>query len=814
VQVRLVRYFRRILLGVIVMLLAAVAVNYCLIWRSRGRPVAQVPDILAPDLLRAARDIEYTERRSGKIQFKLQAERLRETRGGKILLDGIQAFDLNPDGSTRNLILSRQAEYDRQAKHAVFEGDVRIRMGDTVWLKTDSLDYDMSSGVGQTEDRIAIEAPEVRGSALGMRYATPSRELELRGSLDFTVRRVQIDPSGSAQEESYAINSERGYYFGENRQFRFEGHTRLESQDGRIVAEMVEAQLSPDETKLLWLHCFGDASYESRSEAGDATLRGERMYIDLGDTAPIRRIEVGGNAGLVQTSAVGGQDLRAERIVLSFDPSLHLPNAIESNGKVLLVIDDESGKTLMRGERLESAFGGGGRYLESVVVSEDSSISFLTPSGKPGEQLFADEIRLSFGQVEGTSVLKEIAAERSVSWSSTSLSAPVASSAAYARKVEAQSLRLIYSQGTNELEAGRAAGNVVISVLDLGHPDNSTTRKMSCREADVYFHPGGKALKTLQSRGNVEVYVRTAADPEHGSAAAGEFHTSSDYLSAIFRESDGAAERISQWGNFRYRDAYRRASADRCDYQAAQEVLTLSGFPQVIDQNGTTGGAEMQYWQGREILQVKGMVRTVLAAGGDVARNLGAGPSNSSSPTIITAEELEYLTSGGRASYQGNVQLLSERGQLCASKLGIEGDGSLMTATGGVQHTIFSPNRSAEEPTLITSSALQYSTGSQAIVYQGSVTLKTKDMQMSSDVLEGLVDPEAGRIRRALAQGKIRIMQGGRVAEGDAAEYMLDPGVVVVTGQPAKISDPARGRSLARRLTFYMADDRILLENP
>jgi hypothetical protein len=45
------------------------------------------------------------------------------------------------------------------------------------------------------------------------------------------------------------------------------------------------------------------------------------------------------------------------------------------------------------------------------------------------------------------------------------------------------------------------------------------------------------------------------------------------------------------------------------------------------------------------------------------------------------------------------------------------------------------------------------------------------------------------------------------------ADYFISPGKFVVTGKPAELSDPAKGKSFARRLTFFTADDRLLLEN-
>ncbi|MFH1572570.1 MAG: LPS export ABC transporter periplasmic protein LptC, partial [Acidobacteriota bacterium] len=227
-QIYSVKILRRLLLVVIAGVLAAVVVNYVITWRSRGRTVEEAPEILGADVLRSVQNIEYTERRSGKVQFRLRAEELRETRGGKSLLRGIEAEDVNPDGSVRNRIRSREAEYDRESRQALFVGDVLIRMGQAVELRTESLHYDMAQGLGSTEDPVALESPEIQGSARGLRFQSASRNLELKHELDFHVNRVKVDPTGTAVQNSYRVTAQYGCYLGEARLFRFERSVRLE----------------------------------------------------------------------------------------------------------------------------------------------------------------------------------------------------------------------------------------------------------------------------------------------------------------------------------------------------------------------------------------------------------------------------------------------------------------------------------------------------------------------------------------------------------------------------------------------------------
>ena len=48
-----------------------------------------------------------------------------------------------------------------------------------------------------------------------------------------------------------------------------------------------------------------------------------------------------------------------------------------------------------------------------------------------------------------------------------------------------------------------------------------------------------------------------------------------------------------------------------------------------------------------------------------------------------------------------------------------------------------------------------------------------------------------------------------RECKGAVAHYYSDPERFEVTGNPAELFDPVRGRSFAPRLTYIVADDRI-----
>jgi len=98
------------------------------------------------------------------------------------------------------------------------------------------------------------------------------------------------------------------------------------------------------------------------------------------------------------------------------------------------------------------------------------------------------------------------------------------------------------------------------------------------------------------------------------------------------------------------------------------------------------------------------------------------------------------------------------------------------------------------------------------INYSGKVSMHSKDADISSDELDAIPDAEGKKIKQATARGNVAVQYGTRSCKGDTADYSLDSKKLIVTGKPAELYDPVKGRSYARRLTSSTADDTILLE--
>lgn len=71
---------------------------------------------------------------------------------------------------------------------------------------------------------------------------------------------------------------------------------------------------------------------------------------------------------------------------------------------------------------------------------------------------------------------------------------------------------------------------------------------------------------------------------------------------------------------------------------------------------------------------------------------------------------------------------------------------------------------------------------------------------------------EASSVERALAEGHVSVVQPGRRAAGDRAEYLAAQGKIVMTGGPPSVYDDVNGFTTGRSLTMFLHDDTISVD--
>jgi lipopolysaccharide transport protein LptA len=128
----------------------------------------------------------------------------------------------------------------------------------------------------------------------------------------------------------------------------------------------------------------------------------------------------------------------------------------------------------------------------------------------------------------------------------------------------------------------------------------------------------------------------------------------------------------------------------------------------------------------------------------------GSAGKRETRPVTIRADRLEYFDQGRKASYRGNVKLLTEKTTLEADRV---------------------------------------------------------DAYFS-----GVPGTEATELEHAIAEGHVRVTQPARRAAGSHGEYYAKDGKIILTGGPPTLYDADKGFTTGQRLTFYIRDDRLQVD--
>ena len=825
---------RAFLIGIIALVIILVGFNYLYTWYRRAHAIKQTMQILGSEMARSAESIEYSENQDGVVRFRIRAQKLLETRQGRNFLEGIEAEDYNPDGSMRNRISSRKAEYDREGKIAEFSEDVRVQMGKEASLSARNLRYDLKTNVGFINDRLLFDSEQIRGTAGGGRYDDNLKTLILTPNVDFSVVLDAAKPANSMGFNKIHITSHSAVFMRSERLFSFQGGAYVDAGSATLTAGKIDVIFSEDERHVKSLRCSGSAAYQVKDAAGQRTLKGDEIIFQVQQASgALEKIDVQGQAFFSSNTKDGEQTLTAEATHLELDPLKGSPSLVQSTTEVRFISRRGTDETVVTANRLEAAFIPGGNLLDKIHVWDSARMSSRGANDVGNENLDADEIQLSVRERNRRAGIQDLQAKGNVRWISNILAEGSTAGSQKTRSLSAGSLSMSYASDADFMESGVAAGNVVFTGIPAADVESSQIKSLEADTVKFRFYARANRLQSFEGDGHVRIAFQnsTAQDSKN---SVSDFSTSSDHLRADFQESDGSIQSISQWGDFVYRESNRKVSAGRSDYAAQKQILLLKEGPKVEDGSSSTTSETMELDRQSKTLNARGLVKSILHVKGGMLGAHSGEPSNATGATICTAEKLQYWLEESHARYSGNVQMLSENGQLQSQVLEIFDGGEAVVAEGGIKHTVpqnvadkstdlakltnTDRNKNTKNPIAnsvisIASSKLQYRRSQSSLTYSGNVFLRGADFDMYSESLQIDIDSEGKQIERAKAVGKVIIHQSGREARGDSADYFLSPKKFIVAGNYAEIVDPQRGRSVARRLTFFASDDRILLEN-
>ncbi len=695
----------------------------------------------------------FTIRASHATQYKDQ---------NRALLQDVWITIYGHDGSRNDNIHTRECNYEPSSGNVVCEGDVQIDLASAtpasgkpadkdLQVTTRNLSFNRESGDATTTAPVQFRFPQGTGHADGMTYSSQKEIVRL-------AHNVQLDLAASEKSGGLPVTATGG-------------------------------------------------SMEIR--------RNDRMVV-LDTPASVRQ---------------GGREISADKISIELDADFRARHAI-AQGHPQVTSTDPRGKSVATATQFDLFVNSDG-WIERVVA--DGNVECSHEAAGSTDHFAAANVLLNMTPQHN--LLREITATGSVK--ATSRIGP------QTRSLETESLLATFGPGPREgQQAVQTVSTLAPGSIETASADETTT--LHAKKFVAQFASAGH-LDTLQGHGGATVTRKIGnAAPQIIKAAE---------LAAKF-SPDGEWQTLDETGDVHFQQADRQASADRANVVRSTELILLDGSPVLTDSMSRTTAKKVAINQkSGDISATGGVLSTYFPSAQNSAMSLGSGPGH------ISAETLTGSTTSGHVTYLGHARLWQGDSVLEAHQIEIWRDEKKLQATGSVVANFpqasppaqpsaqlspakTSPAKSStlasgtpSGPTLwqIRAPMLTYwgdtgkahlETGVTANSQQGSMQSRTLDVFLTpaapprppsgtpASAKPAQPPPSEGRqLDHALALGGVTVRQADRRGTADQAEYTASDGRFVLSGGQPTIIDASSDTTTGHSLTFFVANDTILIDS-
>ena len=363
----------------------------------------------------------------------------------------------------------------------------------------------------------------------------------------------------------------------------------------------------------------------------------------------------------------------------------------------------------------------------------------------------------------------------------------------------------------------------------------SQMTRMSGNRMKLKFD-GQNQLQQLSSTGGVEVTRKLGDAPAQ--------NTSSRELTANF-DKTGDWTSIDQTGNVHFHDDVHAGQGERAHAEHASNTETLDGSVAFTDETTRTtaqSASIVSANSGTNALHADGQVMTT-----DLHPSTASMSNFAQGPAHISAEHLVADTSRGHAVYSGKARMWQGQSVIEGDTIELDRPTQMLLARGHVRGVFpqaawtpkpgespegSSSKASAPQPKKTSSQAAHPATQlghvrGELLTYweaesrgriEQDARVDSEQGSLQADRIE-LYFSDSGapsgtkQLSRSLANGAVTVRQEDRRGTSERAEYTASEGKFVLSeGKPTLYSSTG-DTTTGRQLTFYFADDRILVDS-
>jgi lipopolysaccharide export system protein LptA len=764
---------------------------------QQARARARQPAAVAATVQQESNEFSFSKVENDRTLFTVRASRATQFKEeNRALLEDVWITIYGREGNRNDNIHTRECNYEPKSGNVTCQGDVQI---------------DLSSATpGDTTG--AAKAPLNGKKSADSK--TPALAQKAGQPIQITTKNLSFNHDTGQASTSEAV------------QFRFPGG------QGRAVGVTYDSQNAA--VRL--------------DHAVEIEMAGSAQTGGLPVTASGGSMEIHRNERIVELSAPavvrqGARQLAAGKISIELDANFHAQHVVAEDHPAVQSKDANS-EFAATGERFEGFLNEGGSVDRIIAAGNVAG----TNHTKTGTDTFSMS-RVEFTMQGKQNLLKTMAATGDVSFESAQGND--------SRSLQTQSLLVKFGQGKQPGKSRVESAETLApgTIISKAGADSTELR---AKKFVTQFNSAGQVEKLFGYSG-VEIRRQTAAGAPQISSAT--------ELAATFG-AGGDWDTLDEKGNVKFQQADRQASAARARVVRATDTITMDGSPVLADAVSRTNATSVEINQkSGDIRATGGVVSTYTPAPQGSAPaaapiTLGAGAGH------VTAQTLTGSTTSGHVIYTGHARLWQGDSVLQANQIEVWRDEKKLVATGNVVAVfpqapgteVKTPGPPAKvstgtpqpadshTPTLweIHAPTLTYWSDTGKAHLEGGVTANSQQGSMESRTLDVFLapapmgsqgapagtsavtvptaaagapsaaktsSPGARQLDHALALGGVTVRQGDRRGKAEQAEYTAADGKFVLSGGNPIITDASSDTTTGHSLTFFVANDTILIDS-
>ena len=694
------------------------------------------------------------------------------------LLENVRVTIFGKAGDRHDTIHTQSCQYGKENGGVTCNGDVQIDLESAadaarrakdattlpqiVHVETRGVAFDRETGAAKTSQPVSFTFPSGSGNAVGAEYNSEEGTLRLLQDVRLKLRPSAKNepvksPSKPGAVEEVLVTGTSLDFGRDAKLLQIFGPAEADSKAARLTAGQFTLELDTTfrARRLLAVAGANGKTPELTSQRGtDAMLiDADQMTALLAPEGWVTRIDGAGSVHGTRHGTLEDDEFHADAAALDLWPRVNQAKEMNLNGGVFL-------KTHM-------AKGGESRTLRTGALRMEFGEGGKGQGGKP-----TNAETLTAGTMEWTDAASQ------------------ADAAPTRTKLQADKLQLAFGAEGKPKQLD-AAGNVQTERAIAGHSLQTATAKTGVAQL---LATGGWSQMDLQ-------------------------------------------------GDVKLKEADRNAQADHATFTRAAQTALLTGQAVARDATTETHAPRIFFTGTTGDIRAEGGVRSTDFSPNGNAVQLAQVPAN------ITSDTMQGNSKAGSAVYTGHARLWQGDSVLESDSIELLRDTKILNAVGRVRAVFpqtpppaqLATLQSGTQPTTakktvlwhVTSGTLTYNDVTSVAHLEKNVVVQSPDQKIRAPIMDlyftrgaknstGAATstasilpaaPGAQQISRAVGTGGVIVDQAGRRATAERGEYTASDGKFVMSGGNPTLYDGSNGTTTGRQLTFYLADDTIIVDS-